>query len=228
MLKIQNLTKTYEIGTSAVTALDHVNLEIGDGEFAAIMGTSGSGKSTLLHMIAGVDIPTSGRVLVNGTDISRIGAAKQAIYRRRNIGMIYQSFNLISTLTVEENLVLPLILDKKERDAGRLEELLRLLRLSDRRKHLPNQLSGGQQQRVAIGRALMARPSLILADEPTGNLDSKNTEEILNLLKAANEEYGQTIVMVSHDEYVSSFAKRRILLKDGKVVLDEQTPMELR
>jgi putative ABC transport system ATP-binding protein len=221
MLTIQNLTKTYKIADSKVIALDNVNLEITKGEFLAIMGPSGSGKSTLLHMMAGVDIPTSGNVFIEGRNISKLQPSEQAIFRRRHIGMIYQSFNLIPTLTVEENIMLPLMLDGKKTDRAMLMSLLELLGLSERRKHLPNQLSGGQQQRVAIGRGLMSKPSLILADEPTGNLDSENTEEVLALLKAANENYGQTIIMVSHDENVSSIAKRRIFMKDGRITLDK-------
>ncbi|WP_313128994.1 ABC transporter ATP-binding protein [Anaerocolumna sp.] len=221
MITIQKLTKIYKIGDSTVTALDNVNLEIKKGEFLAIMGPSGSGKSTLLHMMAGVDIPTSGNVFIEGKNINKLQPSEQAIFRRRHIGMIYQSFNLIPTLTVEENIILPLMLDGKKIDRAMLISLLELLGLSDRRKHLPNQLSGGQQQRVAVGRGLMSKPSLILADEPTGNLDSENTEEVLALLKAANENYDQTIIMVSHDENVSSIAKRRIFMKDGRITLDK-------
>ncbi|GAA4653007.1 ABC transporter ATP-binding protein [Anaerocolumna aminovalerica] len=221
MITIQNLTKIYKIGDSTVIALDNVNLEIKKGEFLAITGPSGSGKSTLLHMMAGVDIPTSGNVFIEGKNINKLQPSEQAIFRRRHIGMIYQSFNLIPTLTVEENIILPLMLDGKKIDRAMLMSLLELLGLSERRKHLPNQLSGGQQQRVAIGRGLMSKPSLILADEPTGNLDSENTEEVLTLLRAANENYDQTIIMVSHDENVSSIAKRRIFMKDGHIALDK-------
>ncbi|MDU6265733.1 MAG: ABC transporter ATP-binding protein [Anaerocolumna aminovalerica] len=221
MITIQNLTKIYKIGDSTVIALDNVNLEIKKGEFLAITGPSGSGKSTLLHLMAGVDIPTSGNVFIEGKNINKLQPSEQAIFRRRHIGMIYQSFNLIPTLTVEENIILPLMLDGKKIDRAMLMSLLELLGLSDRRKHLPNQLSGGQQQRVAIGRGLMSKPSLILADEPTGNLDSENTEEVLTLLRAANENYDQTIIMVSHDENVSSIAKRRIFMKDGHIALDK-------
>lgn len=218
MLSIQNLTKTYQVGTSKVVALDHISMEVQDGEFIAVVGTSGSGKSTLLHLTAGVDLPTSGSVLVNGQDIYRMSDANRAAYRRRHIGIIYQSFNLISTLTVEENIILPFLLEEKKVNPKELSSLLELLGLKERRKHLPNQLSGGQQQRVAIGRALFAKPSLILADEPTGNLDSKNTKEVLELLQKANKEYHQTVMLVTHDESAKSFAQRFVELAYGKIV----------
>ena len=218
MLSVQNLTKTYQVGTSKITALDHISMEVQDGEFIAVVGTSGSGKSTLLHLAAGVDLPTSGSVFVNGQDIYQMSDTDRAAYRRRHIGIIYQSFNLISTLTVEENIILPFLLEEKKINQKELSSLLELLGLKERRRHLPNQLSGGQQQRVAIGRALFAKPSLILADEPTGNLDSKNTKEVLELLQTANKEYHQTVMLVTHDESAKSFAQRFVELADGKIV----------
>lgn len=218
MIETKNLTKIYKMSKDVtVRALDKVNLTVEKGEFLAIMGSSGSGKSTLLHMIAGVDIPTSGSVLIEGTDIHKLTPSRQAEFRRRKVGIIYQAYNLIPTLTVEENIILPRLLDRKPPAQEQVDELLELLQLKDRRKHLPGQLSGGQQQRTAIGRVLLEKPAVLLADEPTGNLDSENTEEILRLLKEANQVYGQTILVVTHDPLVGSVAKRQISMRDGNV-----------
>lgn len=219
MIETKNLTKIYKMSKDvAVRALDKVNLTVEKGEFLAIMGSSGSGKSTLLHMIAGVDVPTSGSVLIEGTDIHKLSPARQAEFRRRKVGIIYQAYNLIPTLTVEENIILPRLLDRKPPAQEHVDELLELLRLKDRRKHLPGQLSGGQQQRTAIGRVLLEKPAVLLADEPTGNLDSENTEEILRLLKEANQVYGQTILVVTHDPLVGSMAGRQVSMRDGSFV----------
>lgn len=220
MIETKNLTKIYKMSKDVtVRALDKVNLTVEKGEFLAIMGSSGSGKSTLLHMIAGVDVPTSGSVLIEGTDIHKLSPARQAEFRRRKVGIIYQAYNLIPTLTVEENIILPRLLDRKPPAREQVNELLELLRLKDRRKHLPGQLSGGQQQRTAIGRVLLEKPAVLLADEPTGNLDSENTEEILRLLKEANKVYGQTILVVTHDPLVGSMAGRQVFMRDGSFVL---------
>ena len=219
MIETKNLTKIYKMSKDvAVRALDKVNLTVEKGEFLAIMGSSGSGKSTLLHMIAGVDVPTSGSVLIEGTDIHKLTPSRQAEFRRRKVGIIYQAYNLIPTLTVEENIILPRLLDRKPPAQEQVDELLELLQLKDRRKHLPGQLSGGQQQRTAIGRVLLEKPAVLLADEPTGNLDSENTEEILRLLQEANQMYGQTILVVTHDPLVGSIAKRRVSMRDGSFV----------
>lgn len=219
MIEIKNLTKIYKMSKDVtVRALDKVNLTVEKGEFLAIMGSSGSGKSTLLHMIAGVDVPTSGSVLIEGTDIHKLSPARQAEFRRRKVGIIYQAYNLIPTLTVEENIILPRLLDRKPPAREQVNELLELLRLKDRRKHLPGQLSGGQQQRTAIGRVLLEKPAVLLADEPTGNLDSENTEEILRLLKEANQVYGQTILVVTHDPLVGRIAGRQVSMRDGNFV----------
>lgn len=219
MIETKNLTKIYKMSKDvAVRALDKVNLTVEKGEFLAIMGSSGSGKSTLLHMIAGVDVPTSGSVLIEGTDIHKLSPSRQAEFRRRKVGIIYQAYNLIPTLTVEENIILPRLLDRKPPAREQVDELLELLRLKDRRKHLPGQLSGGQQQRTAIGRVLLEKPAVLLADEPTGNLDSENTEEILRLLKEANQVYGQTILVVTHDPLVGSMAGRQVSMRDGSLV----------
>lgn len=220
MLQIKNLTKVYRTGDTKTFALNKVNLTIGQGEFVAIMGQSGSGKSTLLHMVAGVDVPDSGSVGVNGVDIQKLSPSGQAVFRRQNIGIVYQAFNLIPTLTVEENILLPLALDGKQPKQKELSELLEILGLAECRKKLPNQLSGGQQQRAAIGRALLSKPSILLADEPTGNLDSQNAEEVLKLLCEANEKYGQTILLVTHDVTAGKKAKRQVVMKDGRILLD--------
>jgi putative ABC transport system ATP-binding protein len=221
ILKIENLNKTYGSGESAVKALDDVTLSVRKGEFTAIVGASGSGKSTLLHIIGGVDRPTSGKVLVDGTDIYTLDESRLAIFRRRQVGLIYQFYNLIPVLDVEENITLPLLLDGRKPDKGQLEELLAMLNLTDRRKHLPNQLSGGQQQRVSIGRALVSSPALMLADEPTGNLDSHNSAEIMALLRLSNQKFGQTLILITHDMDIALQADRIIGLEDGRVVRDE-------
>lgn len=222
LLRIENLCKVYGKGESQVSALDHVSLAIEKGEFTAIIGSSGSGKSTLLHIIGGVDIPTSGKVYLDGQDVYAQGNEKLAIFRRRQVGLIYQFHNLIPTLDVVENITLPILMDKRKVNEERLNELLELLGLQDRRTHLPNQLSGGQQQRVSIGRALMNAPAVMLADEPTGSLDSRNGHEIVNLLKRSNKKYGQTLIVVTHDENIALQADRIIGIADGKVVRDDR------
>lgn len=221
-LKIENLCKVYGKGENQVTALDHVSLTVNKGEFAAIIGTSGSGKSTLLHAIAGVDIPTGGKVYLDGQDVYAGNSEKLAIFRRRQVGLIYQFHNLIPTLNVVENITLPILMDKRKVNKERLDDLLHMLGLTDRKNHLPNQLSGGQQQRVAIGRALMNAPAVMLADEPTGSLDSYNGHEIIKLLKESNRKYGQTLLLVTHDENIALQADRIITIADGKVVRDER------
>lgn len=222
LLKIDNLCKVYGRGENPVTALDHVSLTIEKGEFTAIIGPSGSGKSTLLHIIGGVDVPTSGKVYLDGQDVYAGNSEKLAIFRRRQVGLIYQFHNLIPTLNVVENITLPILMDKRKVNEERLEELLEMLGLKDRRTHLPNQLSGGQQQRVSVGRALMNAPSVCLADEPTGSLDSRNGHEIINLLKLSNKKYRQTLIVVTHDENIALQADRIIGISDGKVVRDER------
>ena len=221
-LKIQDLCKVYGKGENEVTALNHVSLEFEKGAFTAIIGSSGSGKSTLLHAIAGVDVPTSGNIYLNGEDVYAKNNEKLAIFRRRQVGLIYQFHNLIPTLNVVENITLPILMDRRKVNKARLEELLGLLGLQERRDHLPNQLSGGQQQRVAIGRALMNAPAVMLADEPTGALDSKNGREIIRLLKESNRKYGQTLILVTHDESIALQADRIITIADGRVVKDER------
>lgn len=221
-LKVDNLCKVYGRGENQVTALDRVSLTIEKGEFTAIIGSSGSGKSTLLHAIAGVDVPTSGKVYLNGQDVYSQSNEKLAVFRRRQVGLIYQFHNLIPTLNVVENITLPILMDKRKVNKERLNDLLNLLGLQERRTHLPNQLSGGQQQRVAIGRALMNAPQVMLADEPTGSLDSRNGHEIIKLLKESNQKYGQTLLLVTHDENIALQADRIIGISDGKVVRDER------
>ena len=221
-LTVENLYKFYGEGENQVTALDHVSLTVEKGEFVAIIGTSGSGKSTLLHSIAGVDMPTSGKIYLDGQDIYAQNNEQLAIFRRRQVGLLYQFHNLIPTLNVVENITLPILMDKRKVNRERLKELLELLGLTDRRNHLPNQLSGGQQQRVAIGRALMNAPQVMLADEPTGSLDSKNGKEIIYLLKKSNRLYGQTLLLVTHDENIALQADRIITIADGRVVRDER------
>lgn len=221
-LKIHELCKVYGRGENQVAALDHVSLDIKRGEFTAIIGTSGSGKSTLLHAIGCVDVPTSGKIYLNGQDVYAQSSDKLAIFRRRQVGLIYQFHNLIPTLNVVENITLPILMDKRKANQKRLSELLHLLGLEERKNHLPNQLSGGQQQRVAIGRALMNAPQVMLADEPTGSLDSKNGHEIIKLLKESNRIYGQTLLLVTHDESIALQADRIIGISDGRVVRDEK------
>lgn len=221
-LQVENLCKVYGKGENQVTALDHVSLTIEKGEFTAIIGSSGSGKSTLLHIMAGVDIPSSGKVYLNGQDVYAQNNERLAIFRRRQVGLIYQFNNLIPTLNVVENITLPILMDKRKVNKKRLNDLLELLGLEERRTHLPNQLSGGQQQRVAIGRALMNAPQVMLADEPTGALDSRNGHEIVKLLKESNRKYGQTLILVTHDENIALQADRIITIADGRVVRDER------
>lgn len=221
-LKIEDLCKVYGKGENKVTALDHVSLTIEKGEFTAIIGSSGSGKSTLLHIIGGVDVPTSGKVYLDGQDVYAQSNEKLAIFRRRQVGLIYQFHNLIPTLNVVENITLPILMDKRKVNVERLNDLLELLGLKDRKTHLPNQLSGGQQQRVSIGRALMNAPAVMLADEPTGSLDSRNGHEIINLLKLSHKKYQQTLIVVTHDENIALQADRIIGISDGKVVRDER------
>ncbi|WP_195984004.1 ABC transporter ATP-binding protein [Clostridium sp. D33t1_170424_F3] len=222
LLRIENLCKVYGKGENRVTALDRVSLTIEKGEFTAIIGSSGSGKSTLLHMVGGVDVPTSGKVYLDGQDVYAQSNEKLAVFRRRQVGLIYQFHNLIPTLNVVENITLPILMDRRKVNEERLNDLLELLGLKDRRTHLPNQLSGGQQQRVAIGRALMNAPAVMLADEPTGSLDSRNGQEIIRLLKESNQKYGQTLLLVTHDENIALQANRIITIADGKVVRDER------
>ncbi len=221
ILEVKNLTKIYGNDENKVVALDHVSFTVEKGEFIAIVGSSGSGKSTLLHLIGGVDKPTSGEVIVNGQNVYKKNENELAIFRRREVGLIYQFYNLIPILTVEENMTLPVLLDNKKVNQERLDELLRILDLKSREKHLPRELSGGQQQRVSIGRALMNAPSLVLADEPTGNLDSKNSKEIIDLLKLTQKRYKQTLIMITHDERIAMQADRIIVIEDGKIKKDE-------
>ena len=221
-LKIENLCKVYGKGDSQVTALNHVSLTIEKGGFTAIIGSSGSGKSTLLHIIGGVDVPTSGKVYLDGQDVYAQNNEKLAIFRRRQVGLIYQFHNLIPTLNVVENITLPVLMDKRPVNEERLDDLLHMLGLWDRKNHLPNQLSGGQQQRVSIGRALMNAPAVMLADEPTGSLDSRNGHEIIKLLKESNKKYGQTLILVTHDENIALQADRIIGISDGKVTRDQR------
>ena len=221
ILRVENLSKVYGSGETAVQALDNLSFSVNKGEFVAIIGASGSGKSTLLHLLGGVDRPTSGKVFVDGTNIYDLDENKLAIFRRRQLGLIYQFYNLIPVLNVEENMTLPLLLDQQKVDQKQLNELLDTLNLTERVKHLPNQLSGGQQQRVSIGRALINHPALILADEPTGNLDSKNGMEIVELLKIFNKKYNQTLIMITHDERIALQADRIISIEDGKIAKDE-------
>lgn len=221
ILKVENLCKTYDTGGVPVKALDNVNFTVNKGEFVAIVGASGSGKSTLLHILGGVDRPTSGHVYLNGKDVYKLNENNLAIFRRREVGLIYQFYNLLPILNVKENITLPVLLDGKKPDIKYLNDLIHTLGLEDRVNHLPNELSGGQQQRVSIGRALMNHPALLLADEPTGNLDSKASREILELLKVSNEKYHQTIIMITHDKELALRASRIITLEDGKIISDE-------
>lgn len=217
LLEVSNISKTYGSGETAVHALNEVSFAVPKGEFVAIVGESGSGKSTLLNMLGALDTPTTGKVFIDGKDIFSMKERDLTVFRRRNIGFVFQSFNLIPELTVEQNIIFPVLLDYRTPDKEYLEELLTVLNLRERRRHLPGQLSGGQQQRVAIGRALMTRPSLILADEPTGNLDSQNTSEVIALLKEASRKYGQTIVMITHSQSIAQTADRILRVADGTV-----------
>ena len=221
ILKIENLSKVYGKGETAVKALDDVSFSVKKGEFVAIIGSSGSGKSTLLHLIGGVDRPSSGKVLVDNTDIYQLNETQLAIFRRRQIGLIYQFYNLIPILTVEENITLPMLLDEHKVDQKQFNDIVSALGLNNRLSHLPNQLSGGQQQRVSIGRALISNPAIMLADEPTGNLDSKNSEEIMELLKMFNKTFNQTLIVITHDERIALQADRLISIEDGRIVKDE-------
>ena len=218
ILRVENLTKIYGKDDNKVVALDNISFSVEKGEFVAIVGASGSGKSTLLHLIGGVDRPTSGKVYIDGKDIYNFDDDKLAIFRRRQVGLIYQFYNLIPILNVEENITLPLSLDNREVNDEKLKELLRLLGLENRKTHLPNELSGGQQQRTSIGRALITNPTIILADEPTGNLDSKASDEIVELLKRSNRDYKQTIIIITHDMEIAKHADRIIKIEDGKIV----------
>ncbi len=221
ILKVENLTKVYGKDNNKVVALDNVSFTVEKGEFIAIVGASGSGKSTLLHLIGGVDTPTSGKVFIDGQDIYKLNSDKLAIFRRREVGLIYQFYNLIPILTVEENITLPLELDNRKIDKFELNEIIKLLGLEKRRNHLPNELSGGQQQRTSIGRAIITKPAIILADEPTGNLDSKASEEVVTLLQKMNKDYKQTIIMITHNLEIASYADRIITIEDGKIVKEK-------
>ncbi|MGN0484040.1 MAG: ABC transporter ATP-binding protein [Lachnospiraceae bacterium] len=222
LLRCEHLSKIYGAGDTCVKALDDVSFSVEKGEFVAVIGPSGSGKSTLLHILGGVDKPTSGKVFIDGTDMHALKEKQLAILRRRNIGLIYQFYNLIPVLNVEENIVLPHLLDGRKLDQDRLDQMVEYLGLSDRRENLPNQLSGGQQQRVSIGRALYTHPAILLADEPTGNLDRKNGEEIIKLLKESNRKHKQTLILITHDESIALQADRMLYIEDGKIVRDEQ------
>lgn len=218
IVKVENLSKIYGSNDNAVKALDNVSLSVEKGEFVAIVGASGSGKSTLLHLLGGVDKPTSGKVYINGTDIFELNNDKMAIFRRRQVGIVYQFYNLIPILNVEENVSLPMELDGRNVDKGEMEKMLEMLGLSERRKNLPNELSGGQQQRTSIGRALISRPSVLLADEPTGNLDTKSGNEVMEILKRFNREYNQTIIMITHNMELAKATDRIIRIEDGKIM----------
>ena len=221
ILRVENLSKVYGTGETAVRALNDISFSVQRGEFVAIIGPSGSGKSTLLHILGGVDRPTAGRVFIDNTDVYALDETKLAIFRRRQIGLIYQFYNLIPVLNVEDNITLPLLLDGRKVDHKQLREILTTLGLSERLRHLPNQLSGGQQQRVSIGRALINMPALVLADEPTGNLDRKNGAEIMELLKLSNKKYNQTLIVITHDESIALQADRIIAIEDGMIARDE-------
>lgn len=228
ILEVKNLSKTYGKGDTMVKALDNVSFSVEQGEFVAIIGPSGSGKSTMLHILGGVDTPTSGQVIIKNTDISTLNETALAIFRRRQIGLIYQFYNLIPILTVEENLTLPLLLDGRKPDKRITDSLIEKLGLSKRLTHLPSQLSGGQQQRVSIGRALVNNPALLLADEPTGNLDSEHSREIMTLLRKFNKEQKQTVIIITHDEKIALAADRVISIEDGKITRDEVRMGEYR
>ena len=221
ILEVRNLTKKYGKGDAEVIALNNVNFQVGKGEFVAIVGASGSGKSTLMHLLGGVDRPNSGNVLVDGHNIYNLNESELAIFRRRNIGIVYQFYNLIPTLTADENIQLPCLLDNRKVDQKRLQQILDTIGLSARKDHLPSELSGGQQQRVSIGRSLINDPALILADEPTGNLDSQSSREVMDLLKLANQQFNQTLIVITHDEKIALQADRIITIADGRIVSDE-------
>lgn len=222
ILKVENLNKIYGKGENEVKAVNNISFSVEKGEFVAIVGASGSGKSTLLHLLGGVDRPTSGRVFIDGQDIYKLNDEQLAIFRRRQVGLIYQCYNLIPILNVEENITLPCNLDGKEVKQEKLDEMLKTLKLENRRKHLPNELSGGQQQRVSIGRAIINNPAIMLADEPTGNLDSKASEEIISLLRLSNKKYNQTVIVITHDEKIALEADRVITIDDGRIIKDEK------
>ena len=222
ILKVENLNKIYGKGENEVKAVNNISFSVQKGEFVAIVGASGSGKSTLLHLLGGVDRPTSGRDFIDGQDIYRLNDEQLAIFRRRQVGLIYQFYNLIPILNVEENITLPCNLDGKEVKQEKLDEMLKTLKLENRRKHLPNELSGGQQQRVSIGRAIINNPAIMLADEPTGNLDSKASEEIISLLRLSNKKYNQTVIVITHDEKIALEADRVITIDDGRIIKDEK------
>ena len=222
LLRCENISKVYGKGEAAVQALERVSFSVEKGEFVSIIGPSGSGKSTLLHILGGVDKPTEGKVYIDGTDIHGLSEDKLAIFRRRQIGLVYQFYNLMPVLNVDENIALPHLLDGRKLDEERLDQVVEHLGLSDRRSHLPNQLSGGQQQRVSIGRALYSHPAILLADEPTGNLDRKTGEEIMSLLKESNQRYGQTLILITHDEGLAMQADRVIGIEDGHIVRNER------
>ena len=221
VLEVKELTKIYGSGENQVTALDHVSFQVKKGEFIAIVGASGSGKSTLMNLIGGIDRPTSGSVVIDGKKIFDMNESEMAIFRRRNIGIVYQFYNLIPNLTVDENIMLPCLLDQRKPDAGKLDRIVEMTGLSHRRKHLPGQLSGGQQQRVSVGRALINDPAFILADEPTGNLDSRSGREVIELLMAANRKAGQTLILITHDENFALQADRILTIRDGRIIRDE-------
>lgn len=221
ILKVENLCKTYGCGENEVHALDNVSFSVTKGEFIAIIGPSGSGKSTLLHILGGVDTPTSGKVYMDGSDVYAQNDEQLAVFRRRQVGLIYQFYNLIPVLNVTENITLPVLMDGQQVNNDRLNELLDILKLKGRENHLPNQLSGGQQQRVSIGRALMNAPAIVLADEPTGNLDSRNSQEIVELLKLSNQKYNQTLIIITHDENIALQADRILAIEDGRIIRDE-------
>ena len=222
ILKVENLNKIYGKGENEVKAVNDISFSVEKGEFVAIVGASGSGKSTLLHLLGGVDRPTSGKVFIDGQDIYKLNDDQLAIFRRRQVGLIYQFYNLIPILNVEENITLPCNLDGKEVKRERLDEILKTLKLENRSKHLPNELSGGQQQRVSIGRAIINNPAIMLADEPTGNLDSKASEEIISLLRLSNKKYNQTVIVITHDEKIALEADRVITIDDGRIIKDEK------
>ncbi len=221
ILRCSHLTKTYKTGSNQVVALDNVDLALEKGSFTAIVGASGSGKSTLLHLLGGVDRPTSGNIYIEDTDISTLNMEELAVFRRRKVGLVYQFYNLIPTLNVRKNILLPILLDGRKPDVARFEQIVNTLGLSDRLSHLPRELSGGQQQRVAIARSLIYQPAILLADEPTGNLDRRNSEETIELLKLSNQRYGQTVLLITHDEKTALMAERILTLEDGKIVRDE-------